>query len=323
MTERDDSAATDDDASANDMGDSSSELAASRFGTELEEPKKEMPFLDHLEELRWRILKALGATLVGAIIAFTLSDQLLSILTHPYEDAVRSMIHEGNPGPVDAVTELVERWFDSAIADGTVATYEPDEPIPVARQLQGLKMMTYFFVNLQIALLGGLVLASPVVFYHFWRFVAPGLLTREVRVFLPVIGLSVICFLLGTMIAYWIVLPLGLRFFLGLEPPGLRLQPAVGDYINFALKLILGFGIVFEMPVVSLFLARMGLLTADYLRRIRRYAVVGVFLMAAIFTPPDPISQVMMALPLLVLYEISIWVAQISGKRQPAAEVPQ
>ena len=310
MTESEDGTTQDD-----DLVPSSSDAEPSSSDTETDEIGVEMPFLDHLEELRWCILKALGAILVGAVIAFTMSDQLLSILTRPYDDAVRSMMNEGSRGPVEAITDLVAHWFDTAVIDGVSAIQDPDSPIPLRRQLQAIKLMTYFFVQIQIALLGGLILASPLVFYQFWRFVAPGLLTREARVFLPVIGLSVFCFLVGATIAYWIVLPLGLRFFLGLEPPGMTSQWTVGDYISFTLKLILGFGIVFEMPVVSLFLSRMGLLTADYLRRVRRYAVVAIFLMGAIFTPPDPISQVLMALPLLVLYEISIWVAKVSANR--------
>ena len=325
MTESDDNAAADGEQVPGGTGELGDELVPSASNEtsdseESEDDGQQMPFLDHLEELRWRILKALGAVLVGAIIAFTVSEQLLRILTHPYEDAVRSLLHAGDVGPVEAVTRLVERWFDTGVVDSPSAIRDPDEPLPLSRQLQGLKVMTHFFVQIQIALLGGFVFALPVVFYQFWKFVAPGLLTNEIRIFMPVIGLSVICFLIGVMIAYWLVLPLGLRFFLGLEPQGLPMtsQWSVTDYISFVLKLIFGFGIVFEMPVVSLFLSRIGLLTPEYLRRIRRYAVVAIFLMAAIFTPPDPISQLLMALPLLLLYEISIWVSRVSSKRVPA-----
>ena len=272
-----------------------------------------MPFLDHLEELRWRILKALGALVVGAVICFAFSDSIMQILTRPYEEAVFSLESQQSSGVVLAVKKLVSQWLDQPDA-----APEPDAPIadlPPARRLQALRPMTYFFISLQIAFVGGLLLALPVIFYQAWRFVAPGLLQREKRLTLPIISLSVLCFSVGAMIAYYIVLPLGLRFFLALEPPDMTSQWAADEYIGFVLRLIAGFGIVFEMPVLSLFLAKVGVLTAARMRHIRRYAIIGIFVLGAIFTPPDPVSQILMALPLLLLYEISIWVCKISEKK--------
>ena len=272
-----------------------------------------MPFLDHLEELRWRILKALAALVVGAVICFAFSDSIMQILTRPYEEAVLSLEGQQSSGVVLAVKKLVSQWLDQPDA-----VPEPDAPItdlPPARRLQALRPMTYFFISLQIAFVGGLLLALPVIFYQAWRFVAPGLLQREKRLTLPIISLSVLCFSVGAMIAYYIVLPLGLRFFLALEPPDMTSQWAADEYIGFVLRLIAGFGIVFEMPVLSLFLAKVGVLTAARMRRIRRYAIIGIFVLGAIFTPPDPVSQLLMALPLLLLYEISIWVCKISERK--------
>ncbi|MCY3790272.1 MAG: apolipoprotein N-acyltransferase [Gemmatimonadetes bacterium] len=272
-----------------------------------------MPFLDHLEELRWRILKALAALVVGAVICFAFSDSIMQILTRPYEEAVLSLESQQSSGVVLAVKKLVSQWLDQPDA-----APEPDAPIadlPPARRLQALRPMTYFFISLQIAFVGGLLLALPVIFYQAWRFVAPGLLQREKRLTLPIISLSVLCFSIGALIAYYIVLPLGLRFFLALEPPDMTSQWAADEYIGFVLRLIAGFGIVFEMPVLSLFLAKVGVLTAARMRRIRRYAIIGIFVLGAIFTPPDPVSQLLMALPLLLLYEISIWVCKISERK--------
>ena len=272
-----------------------------------------MPFLDHLEELRWRILKALGALVVGAVICFAFSDSIVQILTRPYEEAVLSLESQQSSGVVLAVKKLVSQWLGQPDA-----APEPDASIadlPPARRLQALRPMTYFFISLQIAFVGGLLLALPVIFYQAWRFVAPGLLQREKRLTLPIISLSVLCFSVGAMIAYYIVLPLGLRFFLALEPPDMTSQWAADEYIGFVLRLIAGFGIVFEMPVLSLFLAKVGVLTAARMRRIRRYAIIGIFVLGAIFTPPDPVSQILMALPLLLLYEISIWVCKISERK--------
>ena len=280
----------------------------------------EMSFLDHLEELRWRIIKALAAIIGGAIIAFVFSDNLLGLLHHPYQEAVLSISSEREVGPLSSMRQLIETWVGEGGPPASVDTEpEVEKPaLPQARRLQGLKPMTYFFVQLQVALLGGGIVALPIIFFQFWQFVAPGLLSREKRLVIPVIGLSVFCFLVGALIAYWIVLPLGLRFFLSLEPPNMTSQWAVNEYFGFVLKLLFGFGIVFEMPVVTLFLSRIGLLTPHYMRRIRRYAVVGIFLTAAIFTPPDPVSQILMALPLLLLYELSIWVCRVSSTRKEA-----
>ena len=279
----------------------------------------EMPFLDHLEELRWCILKALAAVLAGALVCFYLSDAIVKILTYPYEEAVVSMQTSRATGPVEAVRGLLLRWWDSgfspAIPDSALA--EAAREIPPGRRLQALRPMTYFFVTLQIAIIGGLVLGLPVVFHQLWRFVAPGLLARERRLLLPVAGLSVLCFGCGGMIAYWIVLPLGLRFFLGLEPPDMTSQWAVDEYIGFVLRLLFGFGLVFELPVVTLVLAKMGVVTPELMRRFRRYGIIVIFLLAAIFTPPDPLSQLLMALPLLGLYEISIWVAKVASRPTP------
>ena len=276
----------------------------------------EMPFLDHLEELRWCILKALAAVLAGALVCFVFSDAIVKILTYPYEEAVVSMQASRATGSVEAVRGLLLRWWDSGVSPAIpdTALAEAAREIPPGRRLQSLRPMTYFFVTLQIAIIGGLVLALPVVFHQLWRFVAPGLLARERRLLLPVAGLSILCFGCGGMIAYWIVLPLGLRFFLGLEPPDMTSQWAVDEYVGFVLRLLLGFGLVFELPVVTLVLAKMGVVTPELMRRFRRYGIIVIFLLAAIFTPPDPLSQLLMALPLLGLYEISIWVAKVASR---------
>jgi len=288
-------------------------LAESRTQLQGKTSPANMAFLDHLEELRWRIVKALAAVFVGAIFCFVFSDPIVKILTRPYEEAVFSLEAQRSSNAVQAVENLVRKWFD--LPNPELEPVQELTELPPGRRLQALKPMTYFYISLQIAFIGGLILALPAVFYQVWRFIAPGLLSREKRLMIPIISLSVFCFSIGALIAYWIVLPLGLRFFLALEPPDMTSQWAVDEYIGFVLRLIMGFGIVFEMPVMALFLAKIGLLTADRMRSIRRYAVVGIFILGAIFTPPDPISQILMALPLLGLYEISIWICKVSQRK--------
>lgn len=281
-------------------------------------PPGDMAFLDHLEELRWRILRSLAAILVGSIACFAFSDAVMGLLTRPYEEAVLSLENQRSPGVVMAMQNLLDRWLDREPSDDN-HTADIVE-IPPARRLQALRPMTYFFISLQVAFMGGFVLSLPYVFLQVWQFVAPGLLHSERRLALPIISLSVLCFAVGALIAYELVLPMGLRFFLALEPPDMTSQWAADEYIGFVLRLILGFGIVFEMPVIALFLAKVGVLTAETMRRIRRYAIVVIFVIAAIITPPDPVSQLMMALPLLLLYELSIWICKVAGRKRDQAE---
>jgi sec-independent protein translocase protein TatC len=274
--------------------------------------RTEMPFLDHLEELRWRIFKSLAALIIGAVVCFSFSDPVFDLLTYPYDDAVFSLESDRSSGAVRAIQNLLQEWMGQR-KSAVGLSDEVKRPLPIDRRLQSLKPMTFFFISLQIAFLGGLVIALPVVFYQIWQFVAPGLLKREKRMMIPIVLLSVVCFSIGALIAYWIVLPLGLRFFLALEPPDMTSQWAVDEYISFVLRLIFGFGVVFEMPVLALFFSRIGLLTPEFMRRVRRYAIIAIFILGAFFTPPDPLSQMLMALPLLLLYEISIWVCKISS----------
>ena len=275
--------------------------------------RAEMPFLDHLEELRWRLLKALLAVLVGAVICFVFSERVLHFLTLPYNDAVTSR----DSGSVEAIQQLFQQWAVEIGGEGGegAAIRAAASPVPEGSQLQALGPMTYFFLKLQVAFLGGIVISLPAIFFQVWQFVAPGLRARERGLFLPLVGLSVICFVGGALIAYSIVLPLGLRFFLGLEPPDMTSQWAADQYMSFVMRLLLGFGLVFEMPVIALLLSRLGLVTPELMRRVRRYALVAIFLLAAIFTPPDPISQLLMAIPLIALYEISIVVCRISRRK--------
>lgn len=287
----------------------------------------EMPFLDHLEELRWRLLKSLAAIAIGAILSLTFAREIMGFLTYPYEKAVISLETAGRTSPLGALQQLFQEWYRSATAVLEPVTAPapeqtaPTPPLPPSRRLQALKPTTYLMLSMHIALLGGLVLALPVVFYQFWRFVTPGLLPRERRLVLPIVVLSVACFLCGALFAYGIVLPTGLLFFLSMEPRDMTSQWAVDEYVSFVLWMLLGFGVVFELPVLALFLSRVGLVSAALLRRMRRYAIVLIFIVAAILTPsPDPFSQLLMAVPLMGLYEISIWICRFGSKARQKQE---
>ena len=179
-----------------------------------------------------------------------------------------------------------------------------------------------FFTYLKVALLSGLMLAAPIIIYQFWMFVAPGLYNREKRFMLPIVFLSSFFFVGGALFGYFIVFPWGFKFFLGFADEHIRALPSMKEYLGFSAKLLLAFGLVFELPLVITFLAKLGLVSVDFLKKNRKYALLLFFAGAAILTPPDVVTQIMMALPLMVLYEISILGARIFGRQkiEPKAE---
>ena len=177
-----------------------------------------------------------------------------------------------------------------------------------------------FFTYLKVAFLSGLILSSPVIIYQFWMFVAPGLYNKERRTLIPIIILSSLFLIGGSLFGYYIVFPLGFKFFLGFSNETIHARLSIKEYLGLASKLLLAFGIVFELPIVITFLARLGIVSVDFLKKNRKYALLLFFIGAAMLTPPDVVTQIMMALPLMVLYEISIIGARIFGRKKPEEE---
>ncbi|OQX22693.1 MAG: twin arginine-targeting protein translocase TatC [Desulfobacteraceae bacterium IS3] len=173
-----------------------------------------------------------------------------------------------------------------------------------------------FFTYLKVAFLGGLMLSSPVIIYEFWMFVAPGLYAEERRLMLPVVFLSSFFFIGGALFGYFIVFPLGFEFFLAFADENIQAMPSMKEYLSFSATMLLAFGVVFELPLVIIFLARLGVVSVEFLRKNRKYAILLIFIVAAILTPPDVISQIMMAIPLMILYEVSIVGSKIFGKKK-------
>jgi sec-independent protein translocase protein TatC len=172
-----------------------------------------------------------------------------------------------------------------------------------------------FFTLVKVSFLSSLIVTSPVIIYQFWMFVAPGLYTKEKKLLLPIIFLSSFFFIGGSLFGYFVVFPYGFKFFLGFATETIRPLPSMKEYLSFSSKLLLAFGLVFELPLVITFLAKLGIISVDFLKKNRKYAVLLFFVGAAIITPPDIITQVMMAIPLMGLYEISIIGARIFGKK--------
>ncbi len=177
-----------------------------------------------------------------------------------------------------------------------------------------------FFTYLKISLLAGIVLATPVLFYQFWMFVSPGLYRKEKTFLIPVVLLSIFFFVAGALFGYYIVFPYGFKFFLGFSNETIQAMPSMKEYLSFAAKMLLAFGFVFELPLVITFLSRMGLVSVKFLKKNRKFALLIFFGGSAMITPPDVITQTMMAIPLMLLYEISILSARFFQKKREAAE---
>jgi sec-independent protein translocase protein TatC len=190
-----------------------------------------------------------------------------------------------------------------------------EDHLPEGSTLQYISIPEAFLTYLKLSLFGGLFLAMPVILYHLWRFVAPGLYEREKRYIIPFVLFSMIFFLAGASFCYFIVFPFVFRFFMSFSGGSLLAMPAIRQYLSFAMRLLVAFGLVFEMPIFFFFLGRIGLVSYEGLARQRRLAVVCVFLGAALLTPPDVISQMMLAGPLMILFELSIQIVRITGRR--------
>ena len=177
-----------------------------------------------------------------------------------------------------------------------------------------------FFVYIKTAMVAGLLLSAPYVFYQIYLLVAPGFYQKQKKSVILFVLCSTVLFVGGSLFGYFVVFPYGFKFFLAFSNDSLRALPSVKQYFSLAVKLLLAFGFVFELPVAAFFLSRMGVLTAEFLKEKRRYAILLIFIIAAVLTPPDVISQFLMAIPLLVLYEISILIAMLAGKKKKESQ---
>lgn len=238
-----------------------------------------MPFLEHLEEFRNRVIRSLLAIIVSAGICLAFSKYLLQFLL----------------------------W--------------PTTKINVPFEIQVLKVQGMFMVTLEVAFFGGLVLSLPFILYQIWMFVAPGLYEHERKYVPRILGGATLLFLVGVAFSYFVIFPFALNFFLGLAPPSIKANIAIDFYISFIIRILLVFGIVFELPVLSYFLSKMGIISPAIMRKYRRHGIVVIFVLAALFTPPDPFTQVMLAIPLIALYELSIFISKlVYQKKQEVAE---
>jgi sec-independent protein translocase protein TatC len=193
------------------------------------------------------------------------------------------------------------------------------EALPQGGQMIATEVTTPFFVPIKVTLMTAFLLALPWVFYQAWAFIAPGLYQHEKRLGVPLVIASVVLFLLGMAFAYFLVFPVVFGFIVGVAPEGVAVMTDIGKYLDFVITLFLAFGVTFEVPVAVVLLVKMGMVSTAKLREIRPYVIVGAFVIGAIFTPPDVISQFMLAVPLWILYELGIVVAGLVTRTKPAA----
>jgi len=251
---------------------------------------REAPLLEHLSELRGRLIRCLIAVAVGFAACYAFAERLLGILLKPLTDVLPK-------GSMLIATSLPEK----------------------------------FFTVMKLALVSGVFVASPYIFYQLWKFVAPGLYKRERRLILPVALATAVCFVGGSLFGYFVVFPFGFKFFVDYAADYITIMPTISAYFSLAVTLLFAFGLIFELPVFIFFLTSLGIVTTKALRKFRRWAILAIFIVAAILTPtPDAVNQLLMAGPMCILYEVGIWVSwfvdrsrkEEKARRQAAAAAP-
>ncbi len=192
--------------------------------------------------------------------------------------------------------------------------------LPVGTSMIAVEIQETFFTAMKVAFFAGFIISLPVIFWQLWLFLAPGLYDHEKKLVVPFVFFATLMFLLGASFAYYIVVPIGFDFLIAFGNSVVSVLPSIGKYVGFFTKLLIGFGIAFELPVITFFLAKIGLVNDQMLKDFFRYAVVLIFIISAILTPPDVISQVLMAAPLLILYGVSIYIAKVFNPAQKEEE---
>lgn len=242
-------------------------------GISEDKTEAEMTFLEHLEELRWRIIYTLIGLVIGTIVCWIFIDYLIEVV-------------------------LLKPARDS----GAI--------------LQNLRPFGQLFLFFQVAIMGGIVLSLPNIFWQLWKFIAPALRRSERRYIALIVVFSSLCFLAGIVFAYFIMLPLALKFAAEFGSEAIQNQFAIDEYMSIIISVMLAAGFIFELPMISFFLTKLGILTPSFMKKYRKHSIVIIMVLAAFLSPGgDPVSQVVLAIPLVVLYEISILISKLSLKK--------
>ena len=234
----------------------------------------EMGFLEHLEELRWRLVRSLFAILIGSLLSYSYIDDILEILLYP-----------------STMTK---------------------NPIVI----QSLQVQSMFLIKWFISFASGFILALPYLVYQTWKFIAPGLKINEKRFALPFVFFASISFISGILFGYFILVPFSLEFFSGVASGHVQNNFSIQYYFSFLNWLLIGAGVIFQLPVVSLVLSTIGILTPAFMRHYRKHSIIVILILSSFITPPDPVSMFIMSVPLMILYEASIGISWIINRKR-------
>ncbi|MFC1564144.1 twin-arginine translocase subunit TatC [candidate division KSB1 bacterium] len=236
--------------------------------------EKQMPFTDHLEELRVRLFKVIGSILGFGVIAYFFHERVLNFLTLPNPDV----------------------------------------------ELISLAPMQMFIVSIKLSFYAGVIFSIPVIVYQLWQFIAPGLFPKERKLIFPILFFTIICFALGAVFSYSVIIPYGLKFFMGFQTEEIIAKWSIDKYIDFVTMMVMVFGIIFEMPLIALFLGRVGLISSRLMKKYRKFSIVGAVIIGAVLTPPDGFTQIALAIPMVILYEVSILLVKMVEKKKKEKE---
>lgn len=262
------------------------------------EPEKEMSFLDHVEELRWHLVRSSAAILIFGIIAFLMKDFLFNKIIFAPKDP-------------NFITYRV--FCDLSRFFGTEGLCIDDIPFT----FQSLEMGEQFNVHVWISITAGFIIGFPFIIWEFWKFISPGLYEKERKGALAFIVVSSFLFFVGVLFGYYIITPLSVNFLGSYSVSELVARNiTISSYISLLKSSVLASGLIFELPIVMYFLTKMGIVTPDFLIRTRKYALVIVLIIAAVITPPDVVSQIIVTIPILILYEVSIIISKIVVRQQ-------
>lgn len=268
-------------------------MATEQTKTAASSAEKEMPFLDHLEELRSRLIKVLLFVTFFTGLSWFFIERIFDFLVMPYRQAVvlaKAQVQD------PATLESVRLIFTNPTGG--------------------------FMIYVKLALTVGILFSIPAIVFQIWQFIAPGLLMRERRIAVWVVFFTTFCFMVGALFCYYVVLKYGLGFLLTFQSDVLTPMVSIDEYFGFVTILLIVFGLVFEMPVIAFFLTKIGFLTPEFMRQKRRYSIVAIFVAAAVLTPStDAFTMMLLVMPLLVLYEISIWVSKVALPKEMKAAI--
>ncbi|ULQ55732.1 twin-arginine translocase subunit TatC [Flavihumibacter rivuli] len=280
-------------------------MAKSIFNRKGGSEQAEMSFIDHLEALRWHIMRSLLAILMGAIVVFANMDFF-------FDQVIMGPAHK------EFLTYRMLCAFSHKVGLGDAMCLAD-----INLKLISTEMSSQFMMSFTIAFVGGFVIAFPYIFWEFWRFVKPALTEKELRKTRGVIFWVSLLFFTGIAFGYFLIAPYTVNFFAAYTlSPLIQNTFTVSDYIDNIVSLVVGTGVVFQLPLVVFFLAKVGIVTANFLRTYRKFAVVVILVIAAVITPPDVISQLIVTVPLWLLYEISITIAARVNPGEEAVAAP-